>query len=249
MTNKVALVTGSSRGVGKATAIALAKEGYDIVINYARSKSAALETVKEIEDLGRKALLIKANVGDVSKIKKMFEEIDETFGRLDVFISNAASGVLRPAMELEESHWDWTMNINSKALLFCAQEAARLMEKNGGGKIVSLSSLGSIRYLENYTTVGVSKAAVEALTRYLSVELASKNIVVNAVSGGAIDTEALKHFPNREELLEDARKHTPAGRMVEIEDMVKVVKFLVSDDSFMIRGQTIIVDGGRSLLV
>lgn len=249
MTNKVALVTGSSRGVGKATAIALAKEGYDIVINYARSKSAALETVKEIEELGRKVLLVKANVGDVSKIKKMFEEIDATFGRLDVFINNAASGVLRPAVELEESHWDWTMNINSKALLFCAQEAVKLMEKNGGGKIVSLSSLGSIRYLENYTTVGVSKAAVEALTRYLSVELAPKNIVVNAVSGGAIDTEALKHFPNREELLEDARRNTPAGRMVEIEDMVKVVKFLVSDDSYMIRGQTIIVDGGRSLLV
>lgn len=249
MTNKVALVTGSSRGVGKAIAIALAKEGYDIVINYARSKSAALETVEEVEKLGRKALLVKANVGDVAKIKKMFEEIREAFGRLDVFINNAASGVLRPAMELEESHWDWTMNINSKALLFCAQEAAKLMEENGGGKIVSLSSLGSIRYLENYTTVGVSKAAVEALTRYLSVELAAKNIVVNAVSGGAIDTEALKHFPNRAELLEDARLNTPAGRMVEIDDMVKVVKFLVSDDSFMIRGQTIIVDGGRSLLV
>ncbi|MGE8207588.1 enoyl-[acyl-carrier-protein] reductase FabL [Heyndrickxia sp. NPDC080065] len=249
MTNKVALVTGSSRGVGKATAIALAKEGYDIVINYARSKSAALETVEEIEKLGRKALLVKANVGDVSKVKKMFEEIRINFGRLDVFINNAASGVLRPIMELEESHWDWTMNINSKALLFCAQEAAKLMEESGGGKIVSLSSLGSIRYLKNYTTVGVSKAAVEALTRYLSVELAPKNIVVNAVSGGAIDTEALKHFPNREELLEDARLHTPAGRMVEIEDMVKVIKFLVSDDSFMIRGQTIIVDGGRSLLV
>ncbi|QQZ08553.1 enoyl-[acyl-carrier-protein] reductase FabL [Heyndrickxia vini] len=249
MTNKVALVTGSSRGVGKATAIRLAKEGYDIVINYARSKSAALETVEEIEKLGRKVLLVKANVGDVSKIRKMFEEINETFGRLDVFISNAASGVLRPAMELEETHWDWTMNINSKALLFCSQEAAKLMEKNGGGKIVSLSSLGSIRYLENYTTVGVSKAAVEALTRYLSVELSPKNIVVNAVSGGAIDTEALKHFPNREDLLEDARRNTPAGRMVEIEDMVNAVMFLVSDDSSMIRGQTIIVDGGRSLLV
>jgi enoyl-[acyl-carrier protein] reductase III len=249
MSNKVALVTGSSRGVGKAVAITLAKEGYDIVVNYARSKSAALETVVEIEKLGRKALLIKANVGDVEKIKKMFEQISETFGRLDVFVNNAASGVLRPAMELEESHWDWTMNINSKALLFCAQEAAKLMEKNGGGKIVSLSSLGSIRYLENYTTVGVSKAAVEALTRYLSVELAAKNIVVNAVSGGAVDTDALKHFPNREVLLEDARKNTPAGRMVEIEDLVKVVKFLISDDSYMIRGQTIIVDGGRSLLV
>lgn len=247
--SKVALVTGSSRGVGKACALALAEKGYDIVVNYARSKKAAIETVEEIEKLGRKALLVRANVGDVDKIKAMFQQIEEQFGRLDVLINNAASGVLRPAMELEESHWDWTMNINSKALLFCAQEAATLMEKNGGGKIVSLSSLGSIRYLENYTTVGVSKAAVEALTRYLAVELSPKNIVVNAVSGGAIDTDALTHFPNRDELLEDARKNTPAGRMVEIEDITKTIMFLVSDDAFMIRGQTIIVDGGRSLLV
>ena len=249
MTNKVALVTGSSRGVGRATAIALAKQGYDIVVNYARSKKAALEVVEEIEEVGRKALLVRANVGDVEKVRKMFVEIDEAFGRLDVFVSNAASGVLRPIMELEESHWDWTMNINSKALLFCAQEAAKLMERNGGGKIVSLSSLGSIRYLENYTTVGVSKAAVESLTRYLAVELAPRNIVVNAVSGGALDTDALTHFPNREELLNDARVNTPAGRMVSIEDMVNTVLFLVSDDSSMIRGQTIIVDGGRSLLM
>lgn len=249
MANKVALVTGSSRGVGKATAIALAKQGYDIVVNYARSKSAAQETAEEIEKLGRKALIVRANVGDVDKIKAMFQQIEEEFGRLDVFISNAASGVQRPIMELEENHWNWTMNINSKALLFCAQEAAKLMEKSGGGKIVSLSSLGSIRYLENYTVVGVSKAAVEALTRYLAVEFAPKNIVVNAVSGGAIDTDALKHFPNREELLEDARKNTPAGRMVEIDDIVNTILFLVSDDASMIRGQTIIVDGGRSLLV
>ena len=249
MTQKVALVTGSSRGIGKATAIRLAKEGYDIVVNYARSKTAALETAAEIEALGRKALIVKANVGDVEKIKKLFVEIEEEFGRLDVFVNNAASGVLRPAMELEESHWDWTMNINSKALLFCAQEAAKLMEKNNGGKIVSISSLGSIRYLENYTAVGVSKAALEALTRYLAIELATKNIIVNAVSGGAVDTEALKHFPNREEMLAEARAKTPAGRMVDIEDMVNAVMFLLADESSMIRGQTIIVDGGISLLV
>lgn len=249
MSNKVALVTGSSRGIGRATAIRLAKEGYDVIINYARSRSKAEEVAKEVEALGRKALTIKANVGDLEKIKEMFQQIDEHFDRLDVLVNNAASGVLRPIMELEESHWNWTMNINSKALLFCAQEAAKRMEKNGGGKIVSISSLGSIRYLENYTTVGVSKAAVEALTRYLAVELAPKNIVVNAVSGGAIDTEALKHFPNREELLEDAKKNTPAGRMVEIDDMVNAIMFLISDASSMIRGQTIIVDGGRSLLV
>ncbi|MBM7650258.1 enoyl-[acyl-carrier protein] reductase III [Bacillus ectoiniformans] len=247
--SKVALVTGSSRGVGKAIALKLAEQGYDIVVNYARSKTAALETAEEIQALGRKALVVKANVGDIEKIKSMFEEIDQTFGRLDVFINNAASGVQRPIMELEEKHWDWTMDINSKALLFCAQEAARLMEKTGGGSIVSISSLGAIRYLKNYTAVGVSKAALEALTRYLSVELAEKNIVVNAVSGGAIDTEALKHFPNRDEILEDAKENTPAGRIVEIEDMVHTVMFLISEGAYMIRGQTIIVDGGRSLLV
>jgi enoyl-[acyl-carrier protein] reductase III len=249
MSGKVAVVTGSSRGIGKAIALRLAKEGYDIVVNYARSKTAALETAKEIEALGRKALVVKANVGDVEKIKAMFAQVDEAFGRVDVLINNAASGVLRPAMELEESHWNWTMDINSKALLFCAQEAARRMEKAGGGKIVSISSLGAIRYLENYTAVGVSKAAVESLTRYLAVELAPKNISVNAVSGGAIDTDALKHFPNREELLADAAAKTPAGRMVKPEDIVNAVMFLLSDEAEMIRGQTIIVDGGRSLLL
>ncbi|KIL72254.1 enoyl-[acyl-carrier-protein] reductase FabL [Bacillus badius] len=249
MEQKVALVTGSSRGVGKQIALELARNGYDIVINYARSKTAALETAEEIEQLGRKALVIKANVGDMEKVRAMFAEIKEKFGRLDVLINNAASGVQRPIMELEEKHWDWTMDINSKALLFCSQEAARLMEKTGGGSIVSISSLGAIRYLKNYTAVGVSKAAVEALTRYLSVELADKNIVVNAVSGGAIDTEALKHFPNREEILEDARVNTPAGRIVHIEDIVYTVMFLISEGAYMIRGQTIIVDGGRSLLV
>ncbi|MBM7704431.1 enoyl-[acyl-carrier-protein] reductase FabL [Metabacillus iocasae] len=249
MSQKVALVTGSSRGIGKEIAIRLAKEGYNIVLNYARSKTAALEVAEQIKEIGREVLVVKANVGKVDKITEMFTQIDERFGRLDVFISNAASGVLRPIMELEETHWDWTMDINSKGYLFCAQEAAKRMEKVGGGKIVTISSLGSIRYLENYTTVGVSKAAVEALTRYLAVELAPKNIVVNAVSGGAIDTDALKHFPNREELLEDARRQTPAGRMVEPMDMVNTVMFLVSDEASMIRGQTLIVDGGRSLLM
>ncbi|MGM9925820.1 MAG: enoyl-[acyl-carrier-protein] reductase FabL [Bacillus sp. (in: firmicutes)] len=249
MTQKVALVTGSSRGIGKRTAIRLAEAGYDIVINYARSKSAAQEVVEEIQRLGRKALLVKANVGDVKKIRAMFETIDEVFGRLDILVNNAASGVQKPIEELEENHWDWTMNINGKGALFCAKEAAKLMEKNGGGQIVNISSLGSIRYLENYTAVGVSKAALEALTRYLAVEFAPKNIRVNAVSGGAVDTDALKHFPNREELLKEAAEGTPAGRMVEVDDMVNTIMFLLSEDASMIRGQTIIVDGGISLLV
>ncbi len=249
MERKVALVTGSSRGIGREAAIALAREGYDIAVNYARSKSGAEETASKVEELGRKAVIVKANVGNPEKIKKMYEKIDEEFGRLDVLVNNAASGVLKPAVELEESHWDWTMDINSKGLLFNAQEAACRMERNGGGKIVSLSSLGSIRYLENYTAVGVSKAAVEALTRYLAVELAPKNIAVNAVSGGAVDTDALKHFPNREDVLADAADQTPAGRIVTPEDLVNAILFLLSPQADMIRGQTIIVDGGRSLLL
>lgn len=248
MEQKVALVTGSSRGIGKNIALKLAARGYNIVINYARSKQAALDTAKEIEALGQRALVVKANVGKPEKIKELFEQIDQEFGRLDILVNNAASGVLRPLMELEESHWDWTMDINSKALLFCAQEAAKRMEKTGGGHIVSLSSLGSIRYLKNYTTVGVSKAAVEALTRYLAVELAEKGIIVNAVSGGAVDTDALTHFPNREELLADAAARTPAGRIVEADDLANTVLFLLSEEAKMIRGQTIIVDGGISLL-
>ena len=140
MSQKVALITGSSRGIGKAAALRLAEEGYDIVINYARSKKSALETAAEIEASGRKALIVKANVGDVSKIKDMFTQINAEFGRLDVFVRMQPQEA-RPIMELEENHWDWTLNINSKALLFCAQEAAKLMEKNGGGKIVSISSL------------------------------------------------------------------------------------------------------------
>jgi enoyl-[acyl-carrier protein] reductase III len=245
---KVALITGGSRGIGREIAHMLADRGCNLVINYLRNRTAAAKTASELEAKGVKVLIVKANIGEREKIKFLFEEISNTFGRLDYFVSNAASGVLRPIMEVEESHWDWTMNINSKALLFCAQEAAKLMEKNGGGSIVSLSSLGSIRVIPNYTTVGVSKAALESLTRYLAVELAPKNIVVNAVSGGAVDTDALRHFPNREDILVDARERTPAGKMVEPQDLAHAVLFLLSDAASMIRGQTLIVDGGISLL-
>jgi len=245
---KVALVTGGSRGIGREIAHRLADQGCNLVINYLRNRTAAANTAAELEAKGVRVHLVKANVGDRDKIKALFEEIDQEFGRLDFLVNNAASGVLRPLLELEESHWNWTMDINSKALLFCAQEATKLMEKNGGGAIVSLSSIGSIRVIPNYTTVGVSKAALEALTRYLAVELAPKNIIVNAVSGGAVDTEALKHFPNREEILADARDRTPAGRMVEASDLTDAVMFLLSDQAKMIRGQTLIVDGGVSLL-
>ncbi|MBO9128370.1 enoyl-[acyl-carrier-protein] reductase FabL [Bacillus sp. 165] len=249
MVRKAALITGGTRGIGKAVAKRFAKEGYDLVLNYMRKKGDAEETKREIEgQYNVKVHLVKANVKEIEQIQALFQEAERVFGRLDVFINNAASGVLRPLMEVEESHWDWTQDINTKAYLFASQEAAKLMEKNGGGAIVALSSLGSIRALPNYVTVGVSKAGVEALTRYLAVELAPKGIVVNAVSGGAVDTDALKHFPNREELLQAAAERNPAGRIVEPEDLAETVYFLCTPAASMVRGQTIIVDGGLSLL-
>lgn len=246
--SQVALITGGTRGIGRAIAEKFAQNGYDLVLNYMRKKTPAEETKKALESTyGVRVHLIKANVGDHESIKALFAEIEDVFGRLDVFINNAASGVLRPLMEIEEHHWDWTQNINAKAYLFSAQQAATLMEKNGGGAIVAISSLGSIRALPNYVAVGTSKAAVEAITRYLAVELASKNIVVNAVSGGAVDTDALTHFPNREELLAAAREQNPAGRIVEPEDLANAVYFLCTKEAWMVRGQTLIVDGGFSL--
>lgn len=249
MTEKVALITGGTRGIGKAIAAKFASEGYNLVLNFMRKKSDAEQTKNELEEqFAIKVELVKANVGEVEQIKNLFSEVKQRFGRLDVFVNNAASGVLRPVMEIEESHWDWTQNINAKAYLFAGQEAAKLMEETGGGAIVALSSLGSIRALPNYVAVGVSKAAVEAITRYLAVELAPKGIVVNAVSGGAVDTDALRHFPNRDELIEGAKKRNPAGRIIEPNDLAETVHFLTTPAAQMIIGQTIIVDGGLSLL-
>lgn len=246
---KVALVTGGTRGIGKAIARALAERGCDLVLNYLRNRTAAEETKAELEALGVRVHLVRANVAERDKLETLFAEIDTVFGGLDFLVNNAASGVLRPLLELEERHWDWTMDINSKAAFFCAQEAAKRMAARGGGRIVNVSSLGAGRVLPYYTAVGVSKAALEAVTRYLAVELAPLGIAVNAVSGGAVDTDALKHFPNRDQLLAEAVRRSPAGRTVTPEDLAKVVCFLLSDDAAMIRGQTIVVDGGQSLLL
>ncbi|MHC1578461.1 MAG: enoyl-[acyl-carrier-protein] reductase FabL [Dehalococcoidia bacterium] len=236
---KLALVTGSGRGIGRAIALKLASQGADIIVNFFRRRDSAEQTVKDIEALGVKAELIRANVGDPAKVNEMFDMIGNKFGHLDILISNAASGVGRPIADIDVKAWGWTMDINARALLLCAQRASSLMEGRGG-KIVSISSLGSRFVLPNYTVVGVSKAAVEALTRYLAIELAPLGICVNAIAASAVQTEALKFY-----LKEGVT--TPAGRMVVPEDVANVVAFLCSEEAFMIRGQTVIIDGGTSI--
>ena len=242
---KTVLVTGGSRGIGKAIALEFAARGADIAFNYFRSHKAAAQTQSAIEALGVRCLRVRAHLGDAMKIRNLFEELDEKFGRLDVLVNNAASGVQRSASELEEKHWDWTLNVNAKAPWLCAIEASKLMPD--GGSIVNITSQGSQKVLPYYFSVGTSKAALEALTRYLAVELAPQGISVNAVSGGYVQTGALDYFPNRESMLEAGRS-APAGRMVTAEDIARVVAFLCTEDAAMIRGQVIVVDGGYTLL-
>jgi enoyl-[acyl-carrier protein] reductase III len=248
--DKIALVTGSGRGIGRALAIHFARKGADVIVNFFRNRAPAEETVRAIEKLGRRALLVKADVGEIEDIGRLFDEVEKEFGGLDIFIHNAASGYNRPALEQKPKGWDWTMNINARALLFSAQRCVPLMERRGGGSIVSLTSAGSVRVLPDYVVVGASKAALESLTRYLAVELAPKNIVVNAVSPGLVETDAIHHFDiiNKEAgLIERAVASTPAGRLVTPEDVAEAVGFLCSPAASMIRGQVLVVDGGYLL--
>lgn len=241
---KTALITGSGRGVGRATALHLAACGCDIVINFLRKRSAAEETAREIEALGRRTLVVQADVGNPEDIDRLFAETDAHFGGLDILVNNAASGYIRPVLGQKVKGWDWTMNINARSALFTAQQAAPLMQKRGGGAIVNVSSIGSARTLPNYVVIGASKAALEAVTRYCAVEFAGLNIVVNAVSPGLIETDALDFFPDRDKMISIGRERTPAGRLVTPEDVARVIAFLCSSDAQMIRGQVIYIDGG-----
>ncbi|MBI4328439.1 MAG: enoyl-[acyl-carrier-protein] reductase FabL [Chloroflexi bacterium] len=247
MAGKTALVTGGSRGIGRAISLELARLGANVAINYFRNPRAARETAKEIGALGVRVSMHKAHVGDPEQVEAMFREVQQTYGSLDILVNNAASGVQRSALELETKHWDWTLDINARGPWLCTKAAVPLMAGRRG-RVVNISSLGSQRVMDVYMAVGVSKAALEALTRYLAVELAPWGITVNCVSGGIVATEALEHFPNREEMLAAAERQTPAGRMVTTQDIAHVVAFLCSDEAQMIVGQTIVVDGGMSLV-
>lgn len=246
---KRALITGGSRGIGKAIAIRLAKEGVEVIINYLRNTTAALQTVEAIRSEGGVAHLIKANVGDPKAVKVLFSEINAKFLPLDMLIHCAAIGTFKPLSQITAASWDMTLAVNAKALFLCAREFAALKSASDDRVIVSVSSIGSTRYVPNYGAIGISKAALESTTRYLAAELAARAIRVNAVSGGPVQTDALKAFPEHEKVIEACIQKTPLHRLGNPEDIANVVLFLCNSNSRWICGQTLIADGGLSLVV
>jgi len=241
MEGATVFVTGGSRGIGKQIALRFADLGAArVAIGYLRNDSAAEETAEELRAKGAEPVLVRGNVSS----DRVATEV-AGLGPLRALVHNAATGVIRPALETEDKHWDWTHSANARALLSLARAAAPQMPN--GASIVAISSLGSTRVLEDYVLVGTSKAALEALVRYLAVELAPRGIRVNAVSAGVIDTEALDYFPNKERMLTAGRKRTPAGRLVEPGDVADAVAFLCSPQAAMVCGHILVVDGGYSL--
>lgn len=244
---KIALVTGGSRGIGAAIVRQLAQEGAAVIINYAHNAEPAQALAAEIEQAGGQAFPVEANLEDNDSTKALFRQIGKNFERLDILVNNAGFGVMRPAENLPIRHFERALSLNVRAVLQCSQEAVALMKQ--GGKIVNVSSIGAARVLPQYTAVGTSKAALETLTRYLGVELAAHNISVNAVQAGPVKTDALRYFHNADHMLASALDQTPVGRLTLPEDVAETVAFLCSEAAFMIRGQTLTVDGGLSLTV
>lgn len=246
LSNQVALVSGAARGIGRAIALKLAAAGCDIAANYYNSADEAEALCAEIRALGRRAVALQASVGIPASVDDLFTELRKHFDRVDIVVSNAASGVLKPTIEMTLKHWRWCMETNALALNLLAQRALPLMPP-GGGRIIALSSLGASRAMPNYGFIGASKAALESLVRSLAQELGPRGVRVNTVSAGVVDTDALAYFPNRDEVLAGFAARTPAGPVLTPQDVADAVYLLCLPEANMINGHTLIVDGGFAI--
>jgi enoyl-[acyl-carrier protein] reductase III len=248
LAGKVALITGGGRGIGRGIALALGARGCTVAVNYVRNRSEALETVKALDAIGAPAGVFKAHVGDEKNARRLVDEVTNTLGAVDILVCNAASGVLRPLEELDTHALDWTLDVNARSIFVLAQATVPHMRAQGWGRILTISSIGARRVYPNYATVGVSKAAIEALTRYIAVEYAAAGIIANCICPGIVLTGALDHFPDKERMLAEALRNTPAGRLCTPEDVGSLAAWLCSDEAAFIVGQTIEIDGGLGLI-
>ncbi|WP_437300186.1 SDR family oxidoreductase [Sorangium sp. So ce426] len=245
---KAALVTGASRGIGRAIALRLAAMGARVVVNYLRDVDAAQRTADDLARLGVACTVVQADVGDPAAVRRLVDASLAAFGCIDVLVHNAAAGVFIPLHRLRLDDWELSLNVNARAFMLLAQGLAPAMERRGGGTIVAISSLGAQRVVPAYGAIGISKAALEAQVRYLAAELAPKGIRVNGVSGGLVESDVLRMSPSLGRIKDEMVRRTPAGRLGTPEDLARVVGFLASPDAGWIHGQTLVVDGGSSLV-
>ncbi len=244
---KRAFVTGGSGGIGRALCVRFALLGAEVAFSYFSNHAEADATADRIRAVGGKEpRVLRGNLAEAADCKRIADELLAAWSSLDLFVSNAASGVLKAATELTAKHWDWTVGINARAFLLLSNALAPAMP--AGSRILALSSLGGARAIPLYGAIGASKAALEASVRALAMELGPKGITVNAIAPGLVETGALEHFPNKEALLAVSKARTPMGRLTTPEDVADVAEFLVSAKASMIHGQTITLDGGYSIL-
>jgi enoyl-[acyl-carrier protein] reductase III len=250
LAGKTVLVTGSSRGLGRAIAAALGRAGARVVVNSFHSRDEGEAVVAAIRGAGGDAAHVWGSVANPAHVEAMFETIARDVGDLHHFVSNASNGRLGPLEQTTPEHWELAFRTNVVGYHQCALRAARMMERHGGGRIVAVSSNGSTRYLEHFGAMGAVKAAVEALTRALAVELAPRNVQVNSVAAGPIYGHLTSHhYPDHERILPYWESRTPGGRLCSEEDVAAAVLLLLADGARMINGATVTVDGGGSLRI
>ena len=239
---KVALVTGASRGIGRAVAIQLAQSGADVAVNYSGSEAAAQETVDAIFALGRKAIKIKANVANAEEVAAMVEETHKTFGHIDVLVNNA--GITRDGLliRMKDSDWDDVLNINLKGVYLVTKAVAKLMVKQRAGRIINMTSVSGVTGNVGQANYAAAKAGVIGFTKTCAKELAARGITVNAIAPGFIETAMTDVLP--EKIKEGIAATVPLGRMGQPEEIAGVVTFLASDFARYITGQVLNVDGG-----